>query len=767
MSTLAALNIMIGANSAVLRKELTRAKKATGNFVASAKKQLGSLASNSARMGKSMGVGLAAGTATLGVGLVAMERTLKSIDDIRRQAANVSMPIEQYQAYAFATQAAGLEAENFGDVIKDLNAKITDFAVSGGGAMADFFAVTGQDIEQWQRLQPAEQFERFTKELENMSESQARFWLDEINDSASQMFSTLVGNKGEFASNVQLARDLGLVMSQDVIMGVQATHSEINTLTALLGGAWKHLIASASPAIKYVTESLRSWLTDAANAEGGFANLGKALATSILGAVQSSVQGLSKLFYEVQSLTYKVTGDQASAYIVMQRNQRNLNKEVTNLENALDRHRDSYRAFTQSVADHENGVKRLSNTEYQRQKRAIAKYDEELIKLGSLGQNLSQLEQQISDFEQQEGISAPFTGAIGTIEKLKSEIRNTKIELSNFKPLDLPTAPEYKPQTVVQNPFATQLQQAQDYYALKKLMRDNDWSEEKAQLQLKLNSYAEANAARQINDEQYQTLAKFATDEFNQAQLQQNQSFLEQLRAQAAQTTQDYQSMWGQTFDRFTQGIGESIANAVMTQQSFSDSMKGIMRGVVKSTIAALGEMAAKRLAVWAIDKMLNKATATGAAGLLTTQAQAMSLMAGINAFASTAAIPIVGPPAAPGAQAAALAATQPMVGAIAGLSAGMVGMAHSGIDYIPQEGTWLLDKGERVYTNENANQLDGMAQALGVLAANQAGNTGQSGASVTLQMNVNALDTNHFSQWFEDNQDDIARTVKSRFDYI
>lgn len=767
MSTLAALNIMIGANSAVLRKELTRAKKATGNFVANAKKQLGSLASNSARMGKSMGVGLAAGTATLGVGLVAMERTLKSIDDIRRQAANVSMPIEQYQAYAFATQAAGLEAENFGDVIKDLNAKITDFAVSGGGAMADFFAVTGQDIEQWQRLQPAEQFERFTKELENMSESQARFWLDEINDSASQMFSTLVGNKGEFASNVQLARDLGLVMSQDVIMGVQATYSEISTLKALLGGAWQHLVVAAAPAIKYITESLRSWLTDAANAEGGFANLGKALATSILGAVQSGIQGLSKLFHEVQSLTYKVTGEHAVTYIGMQKDLRALRREYQGQADAVKSNADNYAYLQQALLDVENGTRQLSVSQQAQARRFIADHEQSLNALGITTNKLNDLEQQISDFEQQEGISAPFTGAIGTIEKLKSEIRNTKIELSNFKPLDLPKAPDYKPQTVVQNPFATQLQQAQDYYALKKLMRDNDWSEEKAQLQLKLNSYAEANAARQINDEQYQTLAKFATDEFNQTQLQQNQSFLEQLRAQAAQTTQDYQSMWGQTFDRFTQGIGESVANAVMTQQSFSDSMKGIMRGVVKSTIAALAEMAAKRIAVWAMEKLLNKGAATSAAGVMTTQAQAVSLMAGLNAFQATAAIPYVGPMLAPGAMHAALAITQPMVGAIAGLGSGMVGMAHSGIDYIPREGTWLLDKGERVYTNENANQLDSMAQALGVLAANQAGSASESGASVTLQMNVNALDTNHFAQWFEDNQDDIARTVKSRFDYI
>ena len=88
--------------------------------------------------------------------------------------------------------------------------------------------------------------------------------------------------------------------------------------------------------------------------------------------------------------------------------------------------------------------------------------------------------------------------------------------------------------------------------------------------------------------------------------------------------------------------------------------------------------------------------------------AQGMSLTAGINAFASTAAIPIVGPALAPAAMTAALAVTSPMVAGVAGMAGSMVGMAHDGIDSIPNEGTWLLDKGERVVdsrTNQDLKQ--------------------------------------------------------------
>jgi hypothetical protein len=79
--------------------------------------------------------------------------------------------------------------------------------------------------------------------------------------------------------------------------------------------------------------------------------------------------------------------------------------------------------------------------------------------------------------------------------------------------------------------------------------------------------------------------------------------------------------------------------------------------------------------------------------------------LSGINAFASTAAIPIVGPAMAPAAMAAALAVTEPMAAAVA--TAGLAGMAHDGIDKVPATGTWLLEKGERVTTAETSAKMD------------------------------------------------------------
>jgi tape measure domain-containing protein len=182
--------------------------------------------------------------------------------------------------------------------------------------------------------------------------------------------------------------------------------------------------------------------------------------------------------------------------------------------------------------------------------------------------------------------------------------------------------------------------------------------------------------------------------------------FWEQMNEHIASTTQNFDTMWGNTFDRFAQGIGDATATSIMEGQNFGDAMKNIGKSVISQVISGLVQIGVKRIALSIIERGINKTAAASSAGVMTANAGATSMQAGLAAFASTAAIPIVGPFLAPGAMATALAITGPMVGAIAGTAGMMVGMAHDGIDEIPREGTWLLDKGERVVDSRTNSDL-------------------------------------------------------------
>lgn len=194
-------------------------------------------------------------------------------------------------------------------------------------------------------------------------------------------------------------------------------------------------------------------------------------------------------------------------------------------------------------------------------------------------------------------------------------------------------------------------------------------------------------------------------EEHDEQMLQVNGSYWEKYLAAAEDNLQNFDELSGVMLENFTGRFGDAFESMIFDAQSLGDAALGMAEGMARSVINALGQMAAQWLAYQAVQLLVGKTTQASAASTMTFNAMASQQMAGLNAFASTAAIPIVGPVMAPAAMTAAIAATSPMVGAVASLS--LAGMAHEGIDAIPQTGTWLLEKGERVTTAETSAKLD------------------------------------------------------------
>ncbi|HHO8042478.1 TPA: phage tail tape measure protein [Pseudomonas aeruginosa] len=174
-------------------------------------------------------------------------------------------------------------------------------------------------------------------------------------------------------------------------------------------------------------------------------------------------------------------------------------------------------------------------------------------------------------------------------------------------------------------------------------------------------------------------------------------------------TATDYQQQAAdfttQTLDGLTSAVGDGIASMIMDGESLADVFKNIAQTMATSIINALAQMAAQWLVYQAVQLVSGKAAQASAASTLIANAQATAFQAQLAAFASTAAIPIVGPLLAPAAAASAAGITAPMVAGVA--ASALAGMAHDGIDAVPETGTWLLEKGERVTTAETSAKLD------------------------------------------------------------
>jgi hypothetical protein len=116
-----------------------------------------------------------------------------------------------------------------------------------------------------------------------------------------------------------------------------------------------------------------------------------------------------------------------------------------------------------------------------------------------------------------------------------------------------------------------------------------------------------------------------------------------------------------------TNSVADNISAMATESKKLGDAATDFAKSMAESVINALSQMAAQWLVYQAVQLITGKATQASAATAMAANASATSLQAGLAAFASTAAIPIVGPALAP---------------------AAMAGMAHDGIDSVPQTGT-------------------------------------------------------------------------------
>ncbi|PBP71928.1 phage tail tape measure protein [Pseudomonas syringae] len=178
-----------------------------------------------------------------------------------------------------------------------------------------------------------------------------------------------------------------------------------------------------------------------------------------------------------------------------------------------------------------------------------------------------------------------------------------------------------------------------------------------------------------------------------------------------------------------TGGLGNVFSDVVTGAKDAGDAIADFAGNMSKSVVNALSDMAAQWLIYQGIQLLVGKSGQSAAATGLIANAQAASAQAALNAYASTAGIPLIGPAAAPAAALAAAAATAPMVAAVS--ASALAGMAHNGMDNIPKEGTWLLDGGERVL---NPNQNRDLTKYL----ADKAGSGTGGAPSFTINAPVN-----------------------------
>lgn len=120
------------------------------------------------------------------------------------------------------------------------------------------------------------------------------------------------------------------------------------------------------------------------------------------------------------------------------------------------------------------------------------------------------------------------------------------------------------------------------------------------------------------------------------------------------------------------------------------------------------------------------------------------------GAYKAMASIPIVGPALGAAAAAAAIAAGKANVDQIKAQK--FQGQAHSGLDFVPKTGTYLLEQGERVVKKEDNRKLE---KAL---------DSGVAANDLTVNFNISAIDTRAGTDYILQNQNVIVSIIQNAF---
>ena len=682
MASAGTVTLELDANSVKLLRELQKTQKQTKGAAKGMQKSFGD-AFTQIRKGidttvKAFGglaIAATAATAAIFKGATTAAREIRVLS----QTANTNA--QEFQRMAFGAEMFGISQEKLSDILKDTTDRVGDFIQTGGGPMADFFEKiapkVGVTADQFAKLSGKDALQLFVNSLEaaNLSQADMVFYMEAIASDSTRLLPLLSGNGRELGKFADQADRLGIVLDDLDIGQLEAANRELNAAFAVLESARNDIAVGIAPAVS----ELANAFVEAGEAAGGMSNY----INDGLRSVAKAGAWVSNIFHGWKLIIagLRVVFGESVAFIM--RVFRTLGATIEFVITAgragwsalIELMLKGVRAALQGVEDFANGaINRINMLIGLANK--IPSVDIDLIGKAT--------------FESIESLDNAIKIASGTANKFKGDL----IGMAR-QPLDNGAVNEFF------NGFLNHVDATVEHYkdqfltmAAGRIPTDEvdaffDNIKQKSQ---------EAGAVVAASMSGQGAPIKPTGEEGEEG-------YWQKWLASAEKALTSADDMAKNTIETFTTGFGQAFESMIFDSENFGDAMRNLFVDMGRVVVRTLGQMAAEWLAYQLVQMVVGKTTKAAAASGMVAIAQAQSLQAGLNAFASTAAIPIVGPAAAPAAMGAALAVTQPIAASIGALS--LAGMAHDGIDSVPREGTWLLDKGERVMTADTSAKLD------------------------------------------------------------
>ena len=251
------LLVRIDATSEQLRRELKSADKAVektdktiGQKLENVQKHFNKAAVAAAKFG-------ASGVAALSAMTVA---TVKNAAEIQRFASISQSSTQEFQRFAAGAQKVGIENEKLADIFKDVNDRVGDFVITGGGPLLAFFGriapKVGVTIDDFRELSGPQALGLYVDSLQkaNVSSSEFTFFLEAVASDATALAPLLLNNGKLLKEFGDEAERTGSIMSDDLIKESIKLDEELNKLQQRTKGLSNNVGFAVIPALNGIVE---------------------------------------------------------------------------------------------------------------------------------------------------------------------------------------------------------------------------------------------------------------------------------------------------------------------------------------------------------------------------------------------------------------------------------------------------------------------------------------------------------------------------------
>lgn len=683
-------------------------------------------------------IGTAAAGAAVAVssaGIALLKSTSEQITETDRWAKSLRVSTQELMAWQFAAEKAGVSGDQIADIFKDIGDKIGDAVLNKSGEAVDALNALGLSAEKLSKVSPDKQLLAIGDALGKINTNAEKTnILESLGNDLSKLLPLFDNNNQKLNEFIQLAKDYGVAPDPKSIDDLLKVNQIFQDLEAQASGLKMEIAAGLAKVdlspLQEGLDDLKKTFTDPAVLQG---------LSELVGGVASLVGWLGNAASELGRLVENFQGGQR---VAANASSVEIQRRIKNLEADL-----SDKGFLA-------GVNRIGMDTDAKQK--------ELKELRERLASLDKFQTTLPVFPA--GTSSPAT----TGYKLgKGEVNGKPTADAGAKKLEnafKATEQAYQRQIALIDTTGkkvvevTELQRLQFDIADGKLAGLNET--QKTRLSQLATEIDRLKAVRRANEENLK-LAEFtaglqASNQNEKASLdidvaggwlgeQERERMRDRLQIQAdflsrqADLQKQYQAgdITKTLYDSETQALNDALAERLQIQEDYyqqvddlrNNGTAGFVSGLATqieasmdlySNMQQVGAQAFSSLTdmitEWAETGKMNvkdfAATFIQSMGAALLQyAAAQVAMAALQAFTSMIGVPYVGPALAGSAATAAAAGAGVLM---LGVSSALKGQAHDGIDSVPETGTWLLQKGERVTTAKTSAKLDATLERVG-----------------------------------------------------